>query len=354
MKRQVTLVAAAACLVAAGCGESVGSPEERVKPAVSGRAQGIALTLDLGKPGQVAGMAFAIDDCNGMAVVRQTRTLEDLVLPGGIPAFEEAPFASDSGHVFADHFEVLPAGCYNVRVVPLGGDGEPSAACQAAQALGIEILDGQTREVLLVSQCAGPERGAMDTVAALNHPPAIESLHYSPSKFVFECETTEICATAQDSNGDPMEMVWRQVSGEKLHSAPRVVRREQEGERLTECVELAALFNGAYGFELQVFDIGGTASAPRRLEEILGKPSRETMSFPLYVNWDTELQCYDAESQSYALLPGVREIQRPAGCNPVWPHQFYCSPYKWPHTEVTCPGGVFDPSTVYPACEDSD
>src|SRR5262249_9748349 len=45
--------------------------------------------------------------------------LEKMLLPGGVPAWENSPLDRNSEHPFADHFEVLPAGCYNVSATPL-------------------------------------------------------------------------------------------------------------------------------------------------------------------------------------------------------------------------------------------
>ncbi|MFU8806763.1 MAG: hypothetical protein ACNA8W_23345, partial [Bradymonadaceae bacterium] len=127
-------------------------------PPGSVSSTGMALIMDYLGDSDVKGFHYIVTSCGGYEPVVDKKTdLEDLTLPGMIPFFDNKPLDSHSKHLFADHFMVLPAGCYDVKVVPLASKKEPSKDCARASARGVEVFKGLTTEILVVSQCKGPE-----------------------------------------------------------------------------------------------------------------------------------------------------------------------------------------------------
>jgi len=174
-------------------------------------------------------------------------------LPGGIPGFDNAPLDGISQHQFADHFEVLPAGCYDVGATPLKSDASASADCGVAQRKDIQVADGNTTEVFLLSQCAGPEVGAVDTVVAFNQPPQIVDLTFSPSKFVAAGAKSTVCARARDLNGDQLEYEWNQVGGSS--TTPAAVSTETAPDASANCIGITPAAAGNYQFEVRINDL---------------------------------------------------------------------------------------------------
>lgn len=335
-----------------GCGYDTTDDDIPDMPEGVSTETGLALSIDFQGGTDVAGFEFVISQCGGDEVLREQRDLEDLVLPGMIPEFDNDPFDEHSRHLFADYFTTLEAGCYDVQVQPLDDQGQASADCTANTATEVQVIDGLTTEILLVSQCNGPSTGALDVVAAMNHPPIIESVHYSPSKFAFECEEVEVCVTVFEPNDDPLEFVFEQTGGQRLWVSPEVTSIETQGDRTTACMMVVPVWNDNYEFKVTVFDLFWKDGQQVRVEDHVEGPSRAELTFPVYSNWDIELHCYDPGTDSYHAFEGVREIQRHSGCVPIWPFQFYCDPNRWDDTDTTCPDGVFKPETVYPLCED--
>ncbi|RAL22864.1 hypothetical protein DL240_08200 [Lujinxingia litoralis] len=310
------------------------------------------LTVDFQGGSDVAGFLFEIEPCGGGERVVAERSLEDLRIPGMIPSLDDNPLDRGSSHLFSDFFTVAEPGCYDVRARPLQENGEPSQECYDAAVSGVQVRAKQTTEVLLLSQCEGDSTGSLDVIAGLNHPPVIVSIEYSPSKFIFECELVEVCVSARDPNADPLSFEFEQVGGQQLFMGPVEVEVEQDGEQARACMQAAPLWNGTYEFRVRVYDMLHENGGLARIEDYVGHPSHAEMVFPVHTNWDIELECYDASTREFHLLPGVREIVRAPGCNPIWPAQFYCSPYKWDDVETTCPDGRFRPETVYPSCDE--
>ena len=211
--------------------------------------------------------------------------VEPMTLP---PEFEGSPLDDGSSHPFADHFEAVPAGCYDIQATPLTPDGSVSTECAGALAQDIQVKDGETTEVFMISQCKGAEVGAVDAVVAYNKPPQLGSLTYSPSKFAWKGALTTICATAIDPNEDPIEFEWSLEAGGAC-TGPTVSSSELLDGTTTECVEITANETGSYWFEVRMYDLlhaeDGTLM---RIEDWLsehGYPneSHDSLRFPLYV-----------------------------------------------------------------------
>jgi hypothetical protein len=222
---------------------------------------GISVAMRLPTGSDVTAIRFSVNrvSCDGEAVepfsLTTDKPLEEIRLPGGIPAFEDAPFDGDSSHAFADFFVDLAPGCYKVFTQPLGLDGNPSPRCSSASAASVRVLDGQTTEIFLINQCQGEGRGAIDVVAALNEPPELKSLVFAKSKFVQSCEEQRVCATVRDPDGDPVELSWEQVSGAELDSGPVVVEsRTNSDGSVTECILMVAKTPGRYEMKVSAFD----------------------------------------------------------------------------------------------------
>jgi hypothetical protein len=280
-------------LVLAGCldwGEKSG--EEGTHSGETGLA--IAVAANTGGETDVDKMRYSInrvacEDGDKIDALSRTITvkLESMKLPGGISAFENSPLDAGSEHPFADHFEVLPAGCYNIDAVPLAKGGEVSADCAPAWAKGISVEDGETTEVFLISQCKGAAVGALDTVVALNQPPTLEQVTYKPSKFISVGDKETICVTASDLNGDTIEFAWTNVG--PVCDAPIVSSNERIGNSVTQCVELTATMAGSFMFEVKIYDLLHLESgALLRFEQWLrdhGYPndSHDSLRLPLYV-----------------------------------------------------------------------
>lgn len=243
----------------------------------------------------------------------------------------------------------LEAGCYDIDWRPMKTKNRPSKSCYLQGLKGWKVESGVLKEFTLTAQCSG----SLDQVVALNHPPVIEKVEYSPSKFVFECEDVEICVTAFDPNGDPLHFAFEQTGGQRLWLGPKLSSVETlDQNRVRACMRTSSVWNDNYEFKVSVFDMGYRAGDALKMEEITGARSRAEMTFPLYTNWDIELHCYDQHQDTYHRFQGVREIQRVPGCIPIWPFQFYCSSFYWDDVDYTCPGGQFMPERVYPLCED--
>ena len=130
----------------------------------------------------------------------------DQKIPGNIDELKNMPLDENSSHLFADLFKVLPAGCYDVLATPITAMETASEDCASANKKKVEVLEGKTTEIFMISQCMGVDPGAIDAIVALNHEPVLEDVVFSDSKF--SCGSpTEICISASDPDYDPLEIV---------------------------------------------------------------------------------------------------------------------------------------------------
>lgn len=287
---------AAASLTALATGCAGDTPPDEV------RETGLALTFDTLADTDVAGFMFTateVDCATGVPVdpanvTTATEDLEDMYIPGTGGMFEDAPFDGASNHLFSDHFFALSPGCYDVDVQPITEDGVDSDDCAPAGQDGVEVIDGETTEILLISQCVGdPSVGGLDVIAALNHPPAITGLNYDPSKFICS-ETTTICVTAEDPDADPVTIVpagdgdWTLVSQE-----------DRTGDGVTtSCFTLSFPGPGDYTVDFVAYDMGHDADGVLvPMEDLLptygsDATSHDALSVPVHVL--PEDQCIQA------------------------------------------------------------
>ncbi len=267
--------------------------------------------------------------------------LKDLSLPGGIPSFIDQPFDEFSAHQFADKFLLLDAGCYDIHVQPKRSPSAISKSCVPVEKQGVKVEDGKTEEVLLVSQCSGKEKGALDAIVALNHPPHLEVFDLDPQKFV-TCPPegnpkVTVCAEAVDPDGDPMEFKWEALEGgDHIIDAELVSSYDEAGEA-GQCYEVELeRKDAAYEGRVTVFDlfiefINGERS-PIRAEDWLAMmgytgpegeflESRASLEFPIYVGGcDEDFVC--PRSQGYWKTPPnnldrIKEKWEPTGFDPL-------------------------------------
>lgn len=260
--------------------------------------QGLVVHSDMQYTDDVGGFSYTVEqvDCATGDLLpdghSDSATLgrDALYLPNGIPAFESKPFDPESEHIFGDHYFLLPAGCYDVTSQPLKADSdEASDVCWAGHARNVEVKDGLTTEITLISQCQGPGRGGLDVVTTLNHPPTIEDLVFEPSKFVSTCNGIEICVTGIDPDGDPLEFDWKQVSGSQIARGPAVTSTTVNADgSVTQCVVLQTGAVGDYELNVTAYDLAYDEEGEMvRIEDLLAAQgdeaaSRDELRFPIH------------------------------------------------------------------------
>jgi hypothetical protein len=269
---------------AVGCNMWEAEPPDEVSG--TGSAQ-LALSTEVRRDTDVARVRTTIESCDGKEHQSIEAALHEMRLPGG---FEETgvPLDEQSTHRFADAFIVLAAGCYNVESMPLNAHGAPSTQCFPAHAKEIEVVDGKTTEVWLVSQCDGADVGALDTTTVTNHPPTLKSVSYNPSKFIAAGSSVILSVTAEDPDGDPLEFEWTQVGGPDCDLS--VLRLDDDdGNERTEQVKITANMSGRYEFKVSIYDLlrddkGELIRFETYLEQ-QGDPhaSNDSLVLPLYV-----------------------------------------------------------------------
>lgn len=336
----------------AGCGQD---QADDTTPESLNEESGIALSVDFQGDTDVTGFEYTIRECGEeTTLMEEVKELEDVVIPGMIPNFERGPFDPSSRHTFADYFTTIDAGCYDITAQPVTENSQNSQDCSLASASEVFVVDKMTTEVLLVSQCEGPEKGATDVVGTLNHPPVIESVEYSPSKFLQECENGYVCVTAYDPDGDPLEFDVEKTKGAELRFGTEIVSVETDGDYTTGCFRAVPVWKDDYEFQVNFYDQMWDDDEQVRIEDHIDEQSRAQLEVPLYSVWGIELECYDQENDEFHRFEGVREIDHAEGCQPIWPEQYYCSDMHWDETDRTCPGGDYRPEEVYPLCEDHE
>jgi hypothetical protein len=304
---------------------------------------GLALTLALDARSDVTGMRFTLNrmSCAGESIeafsLSVDKPLEEIRLPGGIPDFQDGPFDKNSEHVFADMFLDVAPGCYRVTTQPLAAGGTFSLDCAAATASNIRVNEGATTEILLINQCQGEGRGAVDVISALNHPPALMKLAFASSKFILQCHVQQVCATVKDPEKDPVEFVWTQVSGPPLRSGPWVVKTQNEADgSVTQCVGMVPETPGQYEFKVAAYDLlrNPAGGGLMRIEDYLAQqgnplPSHTRLVFPFYAAEDGvpggchPKSCLELKQRAPSTPSGVHTVD-PDGVGSGEPFEVYC------------------------------
>ena len=261
---------------------------------------GVEMTVDIHDDADIDGMRFTAFECGEEEpVFVDERALDDMTLPEGMPEYTDAPFDKDSEHLFAHYSEVVDPGCYDVMVEPIDRDGQLVDDCRVAMAEDVEVVKDKTTELLLVSQCDGPEDVAgeigderLDVTGAVNHPPEIQQVEAQPSTTLTCPETTlELCTKVTEPDADPVAFDWLQLEGPDPVTGPDETYFVQDGTKVEKCVEYELADETAdYLFELTVYDyfmLGKddpiTAEQWYKQESYGKIESRDTITMPISV-----------------------------------------------------------------------
>jgi hypothetical protein len=287
-----------------GCGTDI-QPDDSSSADETGLTTGVRALKD----DDIDKFHFRVETCNGDFVEEATAPLEDMTLPGGIEDFENKPFDADSAHRFTDQYFTLDAGCYEVTATPLDEKDDRVESCTEVTGQAT-VQDGQTREIVLISQCENTPRGGLDIISAINHPPEIDSVKYTPSKFVSCPDSVQICVEATDPDGDPMRTEWELLSGDPPVTDPEVTVSETIDGTLRECISFEP-GSGAWTFGFTVYDQLHQGGELIDFETYLGQQgdpheSRDSFQFPLYGEGECEVPGPDVD------IPDTSEPERDA------------------------------------------
>lgn len=236
------------------------------------------------------------DDGSAIGALTSTTVPVDTnqTIPGTIPDLQNQPLATNSTHLFADLFQVLAAGCYDITATPVDANGNPSQDCAQAFKNGVVVTAGQTVEIFMISQCKGADPGAVDIIVALNHPPTLDNVRFLDSKITCGSPTT-VCATASDKDNDPLEFVLTcpDCTVTTMNPPPAV------GEQ---CWNVVCNTVGKHNLDVFVYDLLGTSE---RIEDYLTdqgypNPSHAHLAFYTYVDGITCWPDLDADGHGDA------------------------------------------------------
>lgn len=290
-------------------------------------------------------------------VVTATADLVDGGFPGGVSLLDDTSFSTEAGHAGADLLLTLDAGCWHVVATPASSiDGdvwEPSEDCGTAESGSVRIYDGLVTDVVLMSQCEGQDRGALDAVVHLNHPPVVIAEWNRAATST--CELEELCVLVVDPDDDPVEVSWDLSSGPSLFQAvvsdPVVVDFDEARRVWRSCVTVATRGDGGHLLEATAWDRAWRGGAPIRLEEVLGQPSSGSATVSLSSIRQDEPRCIDAWDREVD-VPGV-SLDLAPWCAPISDKDWYCSglyPSDPSVAERVCTGSTLWPEKLYPDC----
>lgn len=286
-----SLLLASSLLLALACSSTPTDKEEQVT------GTGAKLTSDILANTDVAQIRYDITrvSCAGETITpftsSVTKNLDDILLPAGIPQYTQPVFDEGSQHLFADNFVILDVGCYDIVTTPVDAAGYDSKQCFAAKSQGVQVKDRETTEVLLVNQCLGEGKGAVDTVSAVNHPPVLLGFSFNKSKFVERCAEQLMCVTAMDPDKDGLKFTWS--SSSLAATTPEVVDTTENADgSVTQCVKLYPHAAGQHQMTLLLQDLFyDNAGGLMTVEDYLAAQgntgqaaqSRDELAFPFYV-----------------------------------------------------------------------
>jgi hypothetical protein len=196
----------------------------------------------------------------------ETVPLSEFTIPGGINSLENNPLDADSTHQFADLFISLEPACYDIVLFPVGADGETAyIQCNVPSINNVQVLPGETTEVLAIMQCNNEDSGALDVIVALNQEPHIENLWFEESKFIGCGEPQVVCASAIDQGyvnkdiveNDPLEFEWTVGASTPSYTSVQVISTETDPATgvTTQCVQFTPVAIGRYDVTLRVYDL---------------------------------------------------------------------------------------------------
>lgn len=266
-------------LTISACG-NVGDGGSDSTSGPEGQAE-MALNVDLAGDTDVVGFRFEArrvscktgDPVDPEQVFTAEDSLEETTIPGDNSTFENRPYDEWSEHQFSDHLFTVPAGCYDLKAVPITESGEASEDCAVARLDKERVRAQMTNEFHLISQCRGEARTTLDVMASLNHPPEVE---LDVQKFMCAGAGVRVCATAYDPDDDPLRFYW-QGTGPGCFVAfpdgpPR--RNKQTGE-VTQCVTIPSHVAESRTYKVIVKDLAWNKKRCKLepIEELLKRQS---------------------------------------------------------------------------------
>lgn len=233
---------------------------------------------------------------------------KEMVLPGGIGKFEDSPLDHNSSHLFADLFQVLDPGCYDVTGTPLDADKNPLEQCSGAESKGLEVLEGATTEAMMIVHCQTKDPGALDVVTVVNHEPRITDITFKKkgegelvdgSKFVCGHENI-FCVEARDADSDPLQVnVAASIDGNAEGCMVASADSPEKADMNEFCFHVKCDTAGRVDLDVTVYDmVRNEAKELITFEEYFAnagapKNSRAEMSFMTYLGGDEA--CDDKE-----------------------------------------------------------
>ena len=197
----------AVCAVAAwsaGC-SGTDRPDPEPGPAATGELQ-MAVAVPPDAAQDVQAVLFEITGPDGYTETQMVPLTQHPLPLISIPGSDPDP-ADYVGHRFADYFTVVNPGDYHVIVTPYDTNGNPSEFCARSEG-DATVREGQTVELLLVSQCSSVGSGGLDTTVVFNTAPFIEQLLYQRGKYVCTEQAAHMIVTASDPDGDAITYAW--------------------------------------------------------------------------------------------------------------------------------------------------
>lgn len=208
LARTLALLSLSGWAGAAGCdGAASTGPEEAS-----------LLRLSLSGAAGVTSIRFEVDCAGGTSVV-EIVPLEEEGLPGEVARDHGLPDLADSP--FADLFVVAPEGTCDVTATALDDAGDPTIGCSPASA-AVDVLPGETSEVLLVVPCEETAAGGLDVAAGVDTVPVIDVLVVSPGLSVAPGEVVTLSVAAHDADLDPLLVSWFTAASSKKGAAELV------------------------------------------------------------------------------------------------------------------------------------
>lgn len=169
-------------------------------------------------------------------------------------------------HPAASALFVLGAGHVRVCAAPLAGEA-PSGSCAPADAVAT-VVAGETREVLLVSQCEGAAAGGLQATVGFNTAPSISALTLAPGADITICESTQISVTATDPDGDPLSNVWTADGGRLRSDGASATFSAPAAGAYTVSVEVADAHGGRAAVDVPVTVSDAVCGVPAEVQDI--------------------------------------------------------------------------------------
>ncbi len=161
----------------------------------------ITSTVTAASDRDVNGFYYEIECDNGFSLSEYVELETETLAPWLDPAAGE-------NHLFSDLLATIPPGHCEVSATPMQNPKKPSEDCAPVSG-EFDVSPGHTTEIVLMAQCKGDPDGGGDIVVGLNDPPVITGIDLDIGKFICVGEPVQISLTAEDPNGDAIEISWQ-------------------------------------------------------------------------------------------------------------------------------------------------